>query len=87
MNMSSATNRKSPSANSLITRRRIGDALIYIGVAVLIYWVGAKLYNWTHAWNTYDETVFRHPIVEWYLAIPFIVLGYILASRSRKKLH
>lgn len=87
MSMSSTTDRLAPSADSLIIQRRIGDALICIGVAVFVYWTIASLYNWTQTMNYYYDSVFTLPAVEWYLAIPFIILGYILASRSRKKLH
>ena len=89
MDMSSEKDRQVPSISSLIARRRIGNALLFIGIAVIFYSVGSHFHNWAQGpyWHSPgNEPVFTHPILEWYLSIPFILFGFALAAWSREEI-
>jgi len=89
MNVSPTTDRKVPSETALIAWRHVGDIVVCIGITVVLYWLGSNFYNWAQEpWYYFNNVpVFAHPVLEWYVSVPFIVLGSILASQSRKRLR
>lgn len=86
MSISSAAERQAPNANTLITRRYVGDILMWTGIVMFVIWVVPLAFGAIADWLG-AEKVNPFPSVEWYQFAPLILLGYILASQSRKKLR